>query len=273
MSEDLIQAPDVRSHWTKRVDIDTTIRILGVKVNPLSVQQLLDAIEQLILDDAHAIISNVNIHALNIAYATPWFANFLNESAIVFCDGFGVKWAVRLQGHSLPDRITYADWMWQLAEFAQQHNFSMFFVGSAPGVASDAATRLRERFPGLNIVGTHHGFFDKTPGSLENEAVLRAINAARPNILIVGFGMPLQERWLMENKELLDVNIALSGGAVFDYVSCTIRRGPRWMTDYGLEWLARLLIEPRRLWRRYILGNPLFLWRIFKQYMQRFHRH
>jgi N-acetylglucosaminyldiphosphoundecaprenol N-acetyl-beta-D-mannosaminyltransferase len=132
-------------------------------------------------------------------------------------------------------------------------------------VAEKAATRLKERFPDLDIAGAHHGYFDKTAGSLKNEAVIQEINAVRPNILIVGFGMPLQERWLMENWNCIEANVAIVAGAVFDYVSGELHRGPRWLTDHGLEWLARLIIEPRRLWRRYLIGNPLFLARVIKQ--------
>lgn len=247
------------------IDEEQGVKVLGVKVDPISAERLMAAIQQMIINDEHLIVSNVNVHALNIAYRSPWFANFLNESAIVFCDGFGVKWAVRLLGAHVPERITYADWMWQLTEFVEPLGFTLYFLGSAPSVAEEAAVRLRERYPGLQIVGTDHGFFDKTPGSADNERIINSINAVRPNILVIGFGMPRQEQWLHENWGRLDVNVALTGGAVFDYVSGSMRRGPRWMTNHGLEWSARLLIEPRRLWRRYILGNPIFLWRVFKQ--------
>ncbi|MCA1687542.1 MAG: WecB/TagA/CpsF family glycosyltransferase, partial [Actinobacteria bacterium] len=115
------------------------------------------------------------------------------------------------------------------------------------------------------IVGVRHGYFDHGAGSAENEAVVGEINAAAPDILVVGLGMPLQERWLMENWQKLDVSVALTGGAVFDYVSGRLSRGPRPLTGSGFEWLARLLVEPRRLWRRYLLGNPLFLLRVLKQ--------
>ncbi|MCI5189977.1 MAG: WecB/TagA/CpsF family glycosyltransferase [Candidatus Electrothrix sp. AS4_5] len=91
------------------------------------------------------------------------------------------------------------------------------------------------------------------------------INTIKPNILILGLGMPLQERWLKENWTKLEVNIGLTGGAVFDYVSGELRRGPRWMTDNGMEWLARLLIEPKRLWKRYLIGNLFFFYLIFKE--------
>jgi N-acetylglucosaminyldiphosphoundecaprenol N-acetyl-beta-D-mannosaminyltransferase len=170
-----------------------------------------------------------------------------------------------LLGHNLPDRMTWADFAWTLAEYCVQQGFTLFLLGARPGVADEAADRLREKLPDLHIVGTQHGYFDKTQDSEENRSVIQRINAVRPNILVVGFGMPLQERWLMENWDQIEANVALTGGAVFDYVSGNQRRAPRWMTDNGLEWLGRLIIEPRRLWRRYVIGNPVFFYRVLKQ--------
>ena len=128
-------------------------------------------------------------------------------------------------------------------------------------MAQAAARKLKQRYPGLNVVGVHHGYFDRS----ENEAVVQKINAAAPDILLVGLGMPLQEYWLMENRHRLDASVALTGGAAFDYVSGRLRRGPRLLVSSGFEWLARLLIDPRRLWRRYLVGNPLFLLRVVRQ--------
>ena len=124
---------------------------------------------------------------------------------------------------------------------------------------------LKQQFTDLSIAGAQHGYFDKSPDSVENEAVLQAINATRPDILLVGLGMPLQERWLMENWDRIEAKVALPVGALFDYLAGEFPRAPRWMTDHGLEWLGRLIIEPRRLWRRYLLGNPRFLWQVLKQ--------
>lgn len=242
-----------------------TVHVLGVTLHAITASQLLSGIESTILENRRAIVANVNVNAMNLAWERPWFRAFLNRSDIVFCDGFGVKWGARLLSQRVPERITYADWMWQLAEFAGPRGFTFFFLGARPGVAASAADRLRERWPALQIVGVQHGYFDTTPGSSENESVVRAVNAVRPNILVLGFGMPRQERWLMENWSRIEANVALTGGAVFDYVAGQTPRGPRWMTDHGWEWLARLLIEPRRLWKRYLLGNPLFLWRVLRQ--------
>jgi N-acetylglucosaminyldiphosphoundecaprenol N-acetyl-beta-D-mannosaminyltransferase len=241
------------------------VRILGVNVSGFTAASLLDAIAQLAATGDHVVVAYVNVHALNLGFEEPWFRAFLNQSRYVFCDGAGVLVGGRILGSRLPERITYADWMWQLAEFAAQRGLSLYLLGAQPGVAEQAAKHLHASYPELRVVGTQHGYFDKTPGSRENAAVIRAINAANPNILIVAFGMPVQEAWLRDNWGQVSANVALTGGAAFDYVSGELARGPRWMTGHGFEWLARLVIEPRRLWRRYLIGNPLFLARVIRQ--------
>jgi N-acetylglucosaminyldiphosphoundecaprenol N-acetyl-beta-D-mannosaminyltransferase len=241
------------------------VDVLGVGVDPLTVEDLHSEVGRLCYQDARALVLNVNAHALNLCYEDSALRTFFNGAEVVFCDGAGVVLAARILGWRLPARITYADWAWGLAAFAAAEGFSLFLLGGRPGVAEEAAKRLRERNPGLRISGLHHGYFDHRAGSPENEALVREINAARPDILLVGLGMPLQERWLMENRERLVFGVALTGGAVFDYVSGRLRRGPRLLTDNGFEWLARLLLEPRRLWRRYLIGNPLFVSRVLRQ--------
>jgi N-acetylglucosaminyldiphosphoundecaprenol N-acetyl-beta-D-mannosaminyltransferase len=245
--------------------ITNCIQILGTKITPLSVTELHTYIEDIIREGKKARVLNVNVNCLNLAYERPWLRDFLNNSEVVFCDGAGVTIGARILGYRIPPRITYADWIWQVAEFAESRQWTFFFLGARPSVAESAAARLRKSYPNLQIEETHHGYFDKTTASAENESVIQLINSVKPNVLVVGFGMPLQERWLRDNWDRLDANIALTGGAVFDYISGQLRRPPRWMNDHNLEWLGRLIIEPRRLWRRYIIGNPVFLWRVFRQ--------
>ena len=241
------------------------VNVLGVGVDPLTVEELHERMLGFVENGDHALVLHANAHGLNLAYRDERLRGFLNGAQLVFCDGAGVMLAARILGGRLPERITYADWAWRLAAFAAAEGFSLFFLGARPGVAQAAASRLRERHPGLEISGIHHGYFDHSAGSPESEAVVEEINAAAPDILLVGFGMPLQEYWLLENGRRLDTGVALTGGAVFDYVSGKLSRGPRLLTGNGFEWLARLLVEPRRLWRRYLIGNPLFLLRVVKQ--------
>jgi N-acetylglucosaminyldiphosphoundecaprenol N-acetyl-beta-D-mannosaminyltransferase len=236
-----------------------SVEILGVGVDAFTVEDLHSEIGDLVRARRHALVLNANAHCLNLCYEDPALRAFFNNAEVVFCDGAGVMLAARVLGLRIPQRITYADWAWHLAAFAEAESFSLFFLGARPGVANAAAMKLKERHPNLKISGIHHGYFD------QSEAVVRQINAAAPDILLVGLGMPLQEYWLMENYHKLDVGCALTGGAVFDYVSGRLSRGPRILTGNGCEWLARLLIEPRRLWRRYLLGNPLFVLRVLIQ--------
>jgi N-acetylglucosaminyldiphosphoundecaprenol N-acetyl-beta-D-mannosaminyltransferase len=241
------------------------VNVFGVGVDPVTVAELHARILGFVREGGHALVLHANVHGLNLCYRDPGLRSFFNAASLVFCDGSGVMLAARILGERIPERITYADWTWQLAAFAEREGLSLFFLGARPGVAEIAAVRLEERHPDLKIAGVHHGYFDWTVGAPENEAVVAEINAARPDLLLVGLGMPLQERWLMQNWDRLDARVALTGGAVFDYVSGELKRGPRVLTDNGFEWLARLLIEPGRLWRRYVVGNPIFLSRVLVQ--------
>jgi N-acetylglucosaminyldiphosphoundecaprenol N-acetyl-beta-D-mannosaminyltransferase len=246
--------------------------VLGVGVDPITIEELRTEIGRLARSGERGTVLNVNANCLNLLYRSPALREFFAAADVVFCDGSGVVLAARLLGKSLPARITYADWAWQLAAFAEEEGLSLFLLGAGPGVAQRAARRLLERHPGLRISGVGHGYFDHTPGSPENEAVLREINTTRPDLLLVGLGMPLQERWLMQNRDRLEAGVGPPGGggrAVFDYVSGGLLRGPPLLTDNGFEWLGRLLVEPRRLWRRYLLGNPLFLLRVLRQRLGR----
>jgi N-acetylglucosaminyldiphosphoundecaprenol N-acetyl-beta-D-mannosaminyltransferase len=241
------------------------VRVLGVDVDALTVDELHGFINDTIRTQKRARILHANVHGLNLAYRDAQLRTTLNHAELVFCDGAGVQLAARILGHYIPERITYADWVWKLARFAAVEGHSLFLLGAQPGVAEAAAAALVRHAPGLRIVGTHHGYFDKTPHGDESAAVVATINAAKPDILIVSFGMPIQEQWLEQYWPELESAIGLTAGAAFDYASGQLKRGPRWMTDNGLEWLARMVIEPGRLWRRYILGNPLFLIRVIRQ--------
>ena len=177
----------------------------------------------------HELVLNVNAHGLNLAYTRPWLRDLLNSAEIVFCDGAGVILAAKILGHRIPERITYVEWVWPLSEMCLERGYSMYLLGGEPGVAEASAELLRKRNPGIEIPGSEHGYFDKTPGGSENQMVIGRIN---------------------ENWSEIDARVALTSGGMFRLLSGNLRRGPSWMTDHGLEWLFRLVIEPRRVWRR-----------------------
>jgi len=242
--------------------------LMGVRIDALTIPLLHGAIEDVITMRQKAIVANVNINAMNIAWEHSWFRDFLNTSRYVFCDGHGVMLGARFCGLRIPEKITYAHWFPIFCRFCAEKNFSLFFLGGAPGIAVEARKRLEAQIPELRVVGTHDGFFDKGKKSAQNQAVLAQINQAKPDVLLTSFGMPLQEKWLSENWSDLSAHIALTGGACLDYMAGRSNRPPDWMANHGLEWLGRLLYEPGRLWKRYLIGNPLFYLRLLRWRIQ-----
>lgn len=237
-------------------------RLLGLPLHSVTVDDLHAYITRVVRADEQALILNLNVHCINLAHSHPWLRELLDEAQLVFCDGDGVRLGLRLLDLERPPKITYAHWIWQLAEHAAREGHSMYFLGARPEVAERAALCLRARHPTLRVVGTHHGYFDRE--GPENEAVLANVNRARPDILLVGMGMPTQERWLHDHRDRLDAHVLLTGGAVFDYASGRVRRAPRWMIDAQMEWMYRFVQDPRRLFGRYVVGNPTFLARVVR---------
>jgi N-acetylglucosaminyldiphosphoundecaprenol N-acetyl-beta-D-mannosaminyltransferase len=209
------------------------------------------------------IFSYANIHALNLAQELPRFKSFLNSSHVVYCDGEGVRLGARILGIALPPRVVLTYWAWELCGLCAEHGYSVFFVGGREDIVRMAAEEARKRLPLLKLKGWHHGYFQKE--GPESDAVVQAINEAVPDILFVGFGMPTQEDWISANFDRLKVHVILPAGSLFDYMSGTKSVAPVWMANHGLEWVYRLLQEPGRLWKRYLIGNPLFFLRVLLQ--------
>jgi N-acetylglucosaminyldiphosphoundecaprenol N-acetyl-beta-D-mannosaminyltransferase len=204
----------------------------------------------------------VNAHVLNLSREYPQLRAALEAADLVYCDGYGVRLAAKALDVEIPHRMTGADWIWDLATLCESSNHSLYLLGSEPGFAQEAAERLRQRFPRLTVTGAHHGYFE--PGSPHADRVVEDINAKRPDIVLVGMGTPRQELWAEQNAAKLDCDVVWTVGALFDYVSGRVPRAPHWLADNGLEWIFRLAIEPQRMWRRYLLGNPVFLSRVFQ---------
>jgi N-acetylglucosaminyldiphosphoundecaprenol N-acetyl-beta-D-mannosaminyltransferase len=235
--------------------------ILGIGVSDLAPGDFEDEFFRLVTTDHKSVVAYVNIHAANLAYELPWFRGFLNTSEITYCDGFGIKLAGYMSGTRIFHRYTPPDFIERICMRAESKGIRLYFLGARPGIASEAARLMRMRFPTLAIEAMH-GYFDKARGSPANEAVIKQVNSFGTDILFVGFGMPAQEEWISRNLCDLKVRVAVPVGALFDYMSGGSQRAPRWMTDRGLEWLGRLTAEPRRLGRRYVVGIPLFFWRV-----------
>jgi N-acetylglucosaminyldiphosphoundecaprenol N-acetyl-beta-D-mannosaminyltransferase len=168
-----------------------------------------------------------------------------------------------LLGHHLPPRLTGADFIWDLAARCAADGLRLYWLGGEPGVARAACARLQHRLPGLAVAGSHHGMFTKTGPA--GRRVLGRIEATRPDVLLVGMGSPVQELWVDRHRDRLAAPVVWCIGATADFIVGRQMRGPRWMLDHGLEWLARLASDPRRLFKRYALGNPRFIARVLGQ--------
>lgn len=235
----------------------------GVGVDIIGRDDLHAAISRCVDGGGQAVFAYANIHAINLANADHLFSEFLNNATTVYCDGEGVRLGARMLGRILPPRVVLTYWIWDLCALCEERGFSMFFLGSTPENVELAVQEIRKRHPSLLVAGYHHGYFDKKGG--DNETVLKMIRSARPHLLFVGFGMPLQEHWIAENRDRIRANVILPSGSMIDYIAGRKRPAPAWMANHGMEWLFRLLQEPRRLWRRYLLGNVLFFIRVARQ--------
>ena len=237
----------------------TQLTLMGIKITNCSKEELTDYVCQVIRRKGKELIPNVNINCMNLCWKKKWLRDLINSSEVVFCDGDGVRLGGDMVGRHIKEKITYNRWIWNLAETSVANGFTWYLLGSRPDAVERAVKTLQERYPGLGIVGFHSGYISN---SGENDAIVAEINRTRPNILIVGMGMPRQEQWLQAHMPHLNINVALTGGAVCDYVAGEINMTPDVFYRLKLEWLYRLLQEPRRLFGRYIIGNPLFLWRV-----------
>jgi N-acetylglucosaminyldiphosphoundecaprenol N-acetyl-beta-D-mannosaminyltransferase len=239
------------------------LKLLGVTLHPLSIPQLNALIRKAVERNQRWIIANHNLHSIYLYHHDAKMQAFYNRVDYVHVDGMALVLLGRLLGLPLKreHRVTYADWTLPLMVEAQKRGWRVFYLGSKPGVAEQGAKLLQERFPNLQIA-TAHGYFDARSDSSENQEILATINAFQPHLLMVGMSMPRQEHWVLDNFDRISTNAILTSGAAIDYVAGVVPTPPRWSGRWGLEWLFRLLAEPSRLWRRYLV-EPWFLVRLF----------
>jgi N-acetylglucosaminyldiphosphoundecaprenol N-acetyl-beta-D-mannosaminyltransferase len=209
------------------------------------------------------IVHYLNIHVANSAFMNADLKRSLQQADLVYCDGAGIVIGSKMLGQPLPTRLTAADWFLDMLRYFAKSGSRVYLLGGKPGVPEQALETIIEQIPGHTVVGAHHGFILKDE---ELEAsVIEEINALKPDIVILGFGTPLQERWIAKHKDSLNVPMIYGIGAVMDFISGTVPRCPAWMGERGLEWLYRLMVEPARMGGRYVVGNPWFLTRIAVQ--------
>lgn len=240
--------------------------LLERRITFMTTSSIVDVIDDACLEHKKVVISNYNIHGFNLSMQLPWLYRFHQNADYVHCDGMGILKTANLLGLNLTNdyHTSYTSLMPKVLNLANQEGYSVFFLGGKPHILEAALKNLNQNYPNAKFFG-HHGYFlsdDPVQDSLNQTQVLNLVNEKKPNILVMGMGMPLQEKWVDKNKNNLDVNAIMLGGAIIDRLAGTVPDCPHLVTQLGLEWIFRLIREPKRLMGRYVVGNPTFLMNI-----------
>ena len=233
-----------------------TFDAMGLRLHNIHRSAIVDCVVDAVEEGAKLLVVNANAHCVTLSQTEPWMRALFMKADIAFCDGAGVQVATRVLRGFTPHRTTPPEWIGAVLERLGP-KARVFWLGGAPEVASQAAAAFEARYD-VVTAGVQHGFFDAAPGSDESRAIVKRINESRPTVLLLNMGMPRQERWLWDNWQDLRPMVAVTAGALVDHAAGRVRRPPRWVANLGVEWLVRLVREPRRLWRRYLLGLPVF---------------
>ena len=246
------------------------VNILGVGVTALTMKSALDQSELLLNQqqsehqDQRGYICVTGVHGIMEAQTDVRFRDILNNSFLTTPDGMPTVWLGKLRGFGHMTRVYGPDYMLGLCERSVARGYRHFLYGGKPGVAEELREELVRRFPGLQIVGTYSPPF-RPLNSEEEQALAAQLQALNVDVLWCGLSTPKQERFMAAYSKVLPVKLMVGVGAAFDLLSGNLDESPDWMKKAGLQWLFRLVKEPRRLWRRYLVNNPRFLWYTFLQ--------
>lgn len=236
----------------------TQVWLLGNRIDAYAPEEAMDELMRRLDERRRGRVYFINAHCLNVASKNLSYREALADAELVLADGSGVLLGSRLLGIPVVHNLNGTDLIPRLLERAALRRCRVYLLGGSPGVSAQAGAVLRQRFEGLQVVGCDHGY---VPPDGEDEVVAR-IRAAQPDVLLVGMGVPLQEEWLRRHWDELPVTLGIAVGALFDFLSERFPRAPRWMRALGIEWCYRLMLEPRRMWRRYLIGNATFMMRV-----------
>lgn len=232
-------------------------RILGVRVHRVRMEDALRRIEQFIQERTPNLIITADANAILLALEDAEFRQLMEVASLITADGAGLTWAGRRLGQPFPERVSGVDLVEQLTRLSHEKGYRLYFLGAAPGVAERAAQNLLRKYPNAQIVGVQHGYFSPA----QEPALVAAIAAARPDVLLIGMGMPRQEKWAWQYRAQLGVPVMIGVGGSFDVYGGVVRRAPRWMQRIGCEWLWRWIQDPRKI--KKVRNLPRFAWRVW----------
>jgi N-acetylglucosaminyldiphosphoundecaprenol N-acetyl-beta-D-mannosaminyltransferase len=240
------------------------VNILGVGVSAINMTQALDTIDGWISQRDRHYVCITGVHGVMESQRDERLRQIHNQAGLVTPDGMPLAWLSRWKRFPWVERVCGSDLMLAVCRQSLVKGYRHYFYGGAKGVPEKLADRLIRCFPGLQVAGLYSPPY-RTLTKDEDERVIRTINDAKPDIVWVGLSTPKQEYWMSEHLGRIGAAVMVGVGAAFDFHAGLKKRAPRWMQRCGLEWCFRLITEPRRLWRRYLINNPWFLWLILCQ--------
>jgi N-acetylglucosaminyldiphosphoundecaprenol N-acetyl-beta-D-mannosaminyltransferase len=238
----------------------SVFRLLDIDLQNLSMIEAVALIEANLVQKKQCAIFFANPDCLNKMITDQEYFRTLKTGDYVFPDGIGLVIAGKMLQTPLKENINGTDMLPYICRMAAAKAYSIFLLGGKPGIAEKAGKNISASY-GVTLAGSAHGYFDHRT---ESDRIIKAINDSGATILLVGFGAPLQEKWISQHRHELKTGILMGVGGLFDFYSGTISRAPDWIREIGFEWIYRILQEPGRMWRRYVVGNPLFLYRVIK---------
>ncbi|RJP25913.1 MAG: glycosyltransferase [Candidatus Omnitrophota bacterium] len=241
-----------------------TIRLFDIPIRNGMMDQAVEMIIGCAIQNKPVRIFFVNAHCINLSHNDSEYHTILQQADFVLADGIGMKIASLLFRKPLLDNVNGTDMYPLLCQALQQKKLSVYLLGGEPGIAERMRNSTLEFCPDLHVCGVHHGFFTYA----DEPQMIETIRMAAPDVLLVALGVPKQEKWIERNYKQCGATVTLAVGGLFDFYSGKNPRAPLWMRKIGLEWLYRLYLEPRRLWKRYLLGNVVFFWHTIREWIK-----
>ena len=236
--------------------------IKNIKINLVRTNEALALAKEYLHGQVCKSIFFINAHCFNIAQKNKEYFKLINNADLVLNDGSGIRFASWINGIDLLDNMNGTDFIPEIVKLARSEDMPVFFLGTSKENIELAVRNIEKSVEGIKIGGYHHGFFQ----SDKSDYIVDQINSSKAALLIVGMGVPKQETWISENQhKFKHLKIAIAGGAILDFFSGKIKRAPHWMRVIGIEWIFRWLQEPKRLTKRYLIGNPIFIFSILKE--------
>ena len=229
--------------------------LLNTYVNALTMDETVEEIKKIVEEGVPTQHAVINALKVNLMEDDPQLVEIVNSCPIINADGASIVWAAKFFGIPLPERVTGIDLFLRLVELAEEEGYAIYLFGAQEEVVCKVKTIFEKRFPSLRIAGYRNGYFSEE----DEPQIVSDIASSGADMLFVGFSSPKKEYWISQNLDKLGVPFVMGVGGSFDVVAGVTSRAPKWMQDHGLEWLHRFVQEPRRLWRRYVLGNARFV--------------